>query len=101
MYLAPHPKRSALMIELIKQHPIWSGSLSASMIFSLRLLLGLWMLPRHKETGILKKLFWSIAVLIPFMGPLFYGAFYRVPKSHRGGGAQVNSDAFYGGFGGM
>jgi len=56
------------MIELIKENPI---------------------------VGVLKRLFWSFAVL-PFLGPLFYGAFYRVPPKHRYGGASVNQDAFYG-----
>jgi len=88
------------MIDAINQYPIQSGALFISSIFSLRIVLGLWMLGPHKNVRIIKRLFWSVVALVPFIGPMFYIAFYRLPKSHSYGGASVNSDAFYGG-GGM
>ena len=85
------------MIELAKTHPLWFGIMFLAMIFSLRLALGLWLLPRHKETRVSKRVLWTIVVLIPFIGPMFYGGFYRIPKSHSDGGAKVNSAAMSGG----
>ncbi len=39
----------------------------------------LWKLWKKQET-ILKKVGWSLVLLIPFFGPMFYGAWYRPPS---------------------
>lgn len=57
----------------------------------------MWLLPKHHKVSIFNRMFWSIAAFIPFFGPLFYGAFYRIPSKHKDGGAPINTDAFYGG----
>ena len=42
------------------------------------LIIGLWVKHRH-DSGI-KKLFWSVVLLFPVFGWLFYGAFYTPPS---------------------
>ena len=83
------------MTSFMEQHPFWSGAILLSTILSLRIFLGMWMLPHHKETRVVKRLFWSFVVMIPFAGPLFYGGFYRIPKPHRDGGCPLNPAVFH------
>jgi len=33
-----------------------------------------------KDTGTLKKVSWSIILLLPFIGPVLYGALYEMPR---------------------
>ena len=58
----------------------WLGI--ASLLVSLRIVLGLWFLPAHRETGVVRRLFWSFIAWLPFAGPIFYGAFFKVPSVH-------------------
>lgn len=88
------------MTGLIEEHPFWSLGLGLSLFISFRISLGLWMLPKHRRAGFVRRLVWSLVVFVPMAGPLFFGAFYKVPKSHGYGGASPNSDAFSGGHGG-
>ena len=74
------------MLEWIEQNPLFSGALLISLIISLRIALGLWLLPRHKETSKFRKTIWSLLVMVPFIGPVFYGGFYAVPDRHPYGG---------------
>jgi len=67
-----------------------------SIVISLRLFLGLWVLKKHKDVSNIKKLFWSFCVFIPLVGAIFYGAFYKMPKKHENGGASPNDSAIAG-----
>ncbi len=77
------------MGELIRQHPFVTGVISVSLVLSLRLAFGLWLLPKFRAVPLVKKIFWSLVVLVPLVGPLFYGAFFNLPGHLRAGdGAQ-------------
>ncbi|NKB67378.1 MAG: hypothetical protein GKR89_09985 [Candidatus Latescibacteria bacterium] len=61
---------------------IWS-------LISLLLIIHLWRRP-SQEGGWLKRSFWTLVLLIPVLGWIFYGGFYRPPgpnKIHAQGGA--------------
>jgi len=45
---------------------------------SLSLIARMWLV--HRRAGLLKKLFWSVALLVPPLGWIFYGAFFRPPS---------------------
>ncbi len=45
-------------------------------LISLLCLINLW---RRKDTGVWPKLFWSFVILMPFIGPIFYGGFFQPP----------------------
>jgi len=47
---------------------------------SLSLILRMWLL--NRQSGTVKKLFWSIVLLIPFAGWVAYGAWFDVPDIH-------------------
>jgi ABC-type sugar transport system permease subunit len=89
------------MKTLFLEHPFWVVLTMLSVFCSLRISLGLWMLPKHKKTGVSRRLFWSVVSFIPLAGPFFFGAFYRVPEAHRYGGIAPNPDAMSGGHGGF
>lgn len=77
------------MGELIHQHPWATGTLFLSAVVSLRLVFGLWLLPRFAAVSPWKKLRWSCIALLPVVGPLFYGAFFNLPPHLSAGlGAQ-------------
>lgn len=58
--------------------------LSLSLLISLRLFFGLWILPQHRKTGLVSRILWSIIVMVPFFGALIYGALYRLPSREFG-----------------
>ncbi|MEN8772712.1 MAG: hypothetical protein ABF379_11995 [Akkermansiaceae bacterium] len=60
---------------------IWIGFivwLSLAMIFRM------WI--KHREAHVVKKLFWTIILIIPIIGAVFYAAFFKRPGSHNNGG---------------
>lgn len=65
----------------------------AFLLISLYFMRQIW----SREGQLLRKLFWSLIVLIPFFGWLAYGGLYRVPKSHRPGCACPPNPIVYGG----
>ena len=96
MFSRHERKKVSRMIAYITEHPVWFFLILTSMVISFRIFFGLWLLPKHKEVRIVKRVFWSVVALVPFTGPFFFAAFYRIPKVHKNGGAPVNSAAFYG-----
>lgn len=86
------------MKELLIEHPFYLAVSAVSLLISLRLFFGIWVYSRFREVKILKKIFWSFIVFIPFVGPIFYLAFFNPLKSHKPGErCPVNSNAFNGG----
>ncbi|WP_395738023.1 hypothetical protein [Prosthecobacter sp.] len=73
------------MSEFIRQHSFATGVMLASWVVSLRLVFGLWLLPKFGTVSRLRKVLWSFVALVPLVGPLFYGAFFNVPRYHRAG----------------
>ena len=73
-----------MQTNLIVTAPI-AGSLSAGS------LLHLW--ARSDRTLLSRRLWWSVVVLVPVAGPLFYGAMYRSLPAHnyRGEGEKYSS----------
>lgn len=56
--------------------PFFWVALIISYLIAIYLMLGLW-----KKTDTFKKrLIWTLLLLFPFLGPIFYGGFYRPPK---------------------
>lgn len=77
------------MREVICQHPFATGVIFLSLVVSLRLVVGLWLLSKFHAVPPYKKVFWSFVALVPLIGPLFYGAFFHLPGHLRAGlGAQ-------------
>lgn len=65
---------------------------------SLCMIARLWVL--HKRDGVYGKLVWSVVLLIPLFGWLFFGAFYRSPEALSWTGrAEHGRDADVGGDG--
>jgi len=61
------------------QHPIAMLLLVAVWAWvSVSLLGRMWVV--HRRTGLLKKLFWSVVLLVPLLGWIFYGAFFQPPS---------------------
>ena len=86
------------MVEWIHQHSFAAGVIFVSEVVSLRLVLGLWLLPKFGVVTLLRKMFWSFVALLPLIGPLFYGAFFNLPQPHRAGdGAQPGMPGSEGG----
>gem|GEM_PF-3731747 len=48
-------------------------------LVSVACLVHLW---RRAPGGVLHKVVWSVLVLVPVLGPLFYGGLYSVPEPH-------------------
>ena len=53
-----------------------------STLLSLRISIGLLLLDKYKDRRFVARLFWAVVMLIPILGPLFYGAFFRIPSRH-------------------
>ena len=52
---------------------------------------------RRPARSVGQRLFWSVACLVPLVGPLAYGALYRPPSLlTEGEQARENRDAMYG-----
>jgi len=67
------------LANLRDQHPIVMLLLVAVWAWvSLSLLSRMWVV--HRRTGLLKKLFWSVVLLVPLLGWIFYGAFFQPPS---------------------
>ncbi len=54
----------------------WLVFLLATYPFSVVALIRLW----KKQDGLVKKIFWSFIVLIPFFGPFAYAGLYQPPS---------------------
>jgi uncharacterized membrane protein len=52
--------------------------LAACISVSLCLIVQLWL--THHNDSMLRKLFWSLVLLVPLIGWVFYGGFYRPPQ---------------------
>jgi hypothetical protein len=50
----------------------------------------------HRSDSVVKKLFWSLVLCVPFIGWVFYGAFYT-PLPENSVKAPPNSDVMSGG----
>jgi len=51
-------------------------ALGAAEVVSVACLVSLW----RQKAGAGRKLFWSVVVLIPLLGPLFYGGLFELPS---------------------
>jgi hypothetical protein len=60
-------------------------------LVSLLCLIHLW----RKDGGLAYKLIWSVLVLIPLVGPLFYGGFYDPPSIKPGHEQQSNESSIH------
>ncbi|WP_395742194.1 hypothetical protein [Prosthecobacter sp.] len=56
-----------------------TGVIFLSVVLSLRLVFGLWLLRKFDAVPRWKKLRWSCLALLPVLGPLFYAAFFKLP----------------------
>jgi hypothetical protein len=66
------------LFDLLTAHPTGSVVIGAVCLFvSLCLIARLWL--RHAKDSLLRKLFWSVVLLIPLIGWIFYGGFYHPP----------------------
>ena len=45
------------------------------LVISLIVLIFLW----RKKVSIYKKILWTLVILLPLVGPIFYGAFFEAP----------------------
>ncbi len=65
--------------------PVLPILLVANYFVALILLCGLW----RKETGAITKCLWSVVLLVPFAGPIFYAGFFNpappMPPHRRAG----------------
>jgi hypothetical protein len=68
--------------------------LAFSLLVSFSMIVLLWYY--HQKDSAAKKLFWSLVLCVPFIGWVFYGAFYT-PLSENSIKAPPNRDAMYGG----
>ena len=65
---------------------------------SLSLVIRMWLL--HRRVGAIKKLFWSLVLVVPVVGWIFYGAFFRPPSISAVRAPEEHSrDAYAGAFG--
>ncbi|MDF1711614.1 MAG: hypothetical protein P1U90_05210 [Akkermansiaceae bacterium] len=60
---------------------IWIGFI---VWLSLAMILRMWI--KHREAHIIKKIFWTIILMVPIIGAVFYVAFFKRPGSHNLGG---------------
>jgi hypothetical protein len=66
------------IIDLLAAHPTASIVVGAGcLLVSLCLIARLWVI--HAKDSFLRKLFWSVALLIPLIGWVCYGGFYHPP----------------------
>jgi hypothetical protein len=54
------------------------------------LILRIWTV--HRSASRTKKVFWTLAVLVPVIGWTFYGAFFQLPPLHRDPDSPRNDD---------
>ena len=70
------------MIDL-RLHPVLVIVLCALWAWvSITLVIRLWL--AHRRAGFVKKLLWSLMLLVPVFGWMCYGAFFQAPKSEDG-----------------
>jgi hypothetical protein len=63
------------------RHHMVEASLALFCVWlSLSLIAHLWL--TYPKDSVLKKVFWSVLVCFPFLGWVFYGAFYRPLESN-------------------
>ena len=87
------------MRDYITQNPVFSVMTAISLVISLRVFLGLYILPKHRKIPLLRLIVWSLLIWFPFFGPLLYFCLYRVPSDRAGGiNGQVSSSAVGGAF---
>jgi len=84
------------------EHPDWwqMSVLIGSLLLSVLCLVRLW---RRSDSPV-EKIFWTVVVFLPVIGPLFFAAFFRSPSAlPTGEQASVNpsASAFYAGGGGL
>ena len=86
------------MRDYIISNPIFCLTIGVCWLFAIKVILSFLMVPKFKDCSIVKRMIWSIIVIFPIFGMVFYIAFFRVPSSNQGGNhAPMNSDAFWGG----
>ena len=66
-------------------HSLAAAVIFVSVVVSLRLVMGLWLLSKFGAVTRLRKVLWSFVALVPLIGPLFYGAFFKLPRPNRPG----------------
>jgi hypothetical protein len=70
-----------LTADFISTHRVFvAAACGITLWISLSLILQMWLL--HRQSGTVKKLFWSIVLLIPFAGWVAYGAWFDAPDIH-------------------
>jgi hypothetical protein len=72
--------------------------LCISLVLAVLCLIRLW----RRSDSVFERIYWSVFVFVPVLGPLLFVAFFHPPsKLSEGQQASVNWDAFYGGGGGL
>lgn len=64
------------MAQSEEAQPIFWVALIISYLIAIFLMFGLWKQPDTYK----KRLIWTLLLLFPFFGPIFYGGLYRPPK---------------------
>ncbi len=85
------------MKEWIVENPFSTCLVALSTLLGFRIFLSLWMVEKYQRDGFVRRMFWSLVVFFPMMGPLFFGAFYRPPSRHPDGGLPPTEGSFFGG----
>jgi hypothetical protein len=68
-----------LITDFLAGHPKTAVVIAAACVFvSLSLIARLWV--THSSASVLKKVVWSILLLVPLLGWIFYCAFFQVPS---------------------
>ena len=57
--------------------PVTIAAVALSGLISVALIVSLWV--RHRHDHLLKRLGWSLVLLVPVIGWVFYGGLYRPP----------------------
>lgn len=72
------------MSKWLEENVFFSILLLLSITVSLRIALGLWLLPKHTKQRKIVRVMWTIISLLPILGPFLFGALYKVPTSQHG-----------------
>ena len=68
-------------LQNLRDHPVLLIVLSAIWAWvSSTLILRMWLV--HRRASFMKKFFWSLILLVPFFGGMFYAGLFQVPGPH-------------------
>lgn len=69
---------SNLILQFLKSYSTFDlAFFGVAWLISLLCLIFLW----RKPDTLLRKIIWSFILIIPILGPIFYGGFYKVPPT--------------------